>query len=135
MIVYRLKFLDFLMYEVITTFVCDQTLNLLLLLALFLLIFFSGRCRSLIKPLYSPWLLDHRVFVVWWRDRSHLRIHKSISQEELLAGICRILIRKFIPFVRDIQVVQVLQTVFIQRQLMNESGSDLEVWPPAIQEF
>ena len=45
------------------------------------------------------------------------------------------LIRKFIPLVRDIQVVQVLQTVFIQRQLMNESGSDLEVWPPAIQEF
>ena len=28
-----------------------------------------------------------------------------------------------------------LQTVFIQRQLMDEGGSDLEVRPPTIQEF
>ena len=135
MSVYRLDVLNSLINKVIAAFVCDQTLNLFLLLSLFLFIFFSGWCRSLIYPLNGAGFLNHRIFVIWRWNRSHLRIHKRISQEELLAGICRILIRKFIPLVRDIQVVQVLQTVFIQRQLMNECGSDLEVWPTAIQEF
>ena len=84
MCVDRLDVLDSLIDEVITAFVSDQTLLLLLLLLLlylFLLVFFSGRCRSLIDPPDGPGLLNHRIFVVRWWDRSHLRIHESISQE------------------------------------------------------
>ena len=80
----------FLVNQVFTALVCHKSL---------FLFFFDwlvggllGYWRRLIDPLDCSRLGRARVFLVWRRNRPHLRIDESVSQKQLFASISRVLI-------------------------------------------
>ena len=65
----------------------------------------------------------------------HLRVHECVPQHEFLALDGDPGVRDLVPLLCDGQPQLGLQSGLESGKLVDEGGSDLQVWPPRVQEF
>ena len=130
----RFQVFYLLQVQVFAALICYKTFCVLWL-SQWLVFCSSCWVRLFVYPLDS-WLASIVIlFLASWWDRTHLGVDEGVSQQKFLARVRGILVGKLVPFARDVQVVEVLKASFVQGQLVDEGGSDLQIRPATVEEL